>query len=46
MDVRGKLIELLKQIKYVSVENAANILINNGVTVQEWISTVEDLKIV
>ena len=41
MDVRGKLIELLKQIKYVSVENAANILIANGVTVQEWIS-VED----
>ena len=35
MDVREKLIELLKQIKYVSVENAANILINNGVTVQE-----------
>ena len=33
MDVREKLIELLKQIKYVSVENAANILINNGVTV-------------
>lgn len=27
MDVRGKLIELLKKIKYVSVENAANILI-------------------
>ena len=41
MDVREKLVELLKQIKYVSVENAANILINNGVTVQEWIS-VED----
>ena len=41
MDVRGKLIELLKQIKYVSVENAANILIDNGVTVQEWVS-VED----
>ena len=38
MDVREKLIELLKQIKYVSVENAANILIENGVTVQEWIS--------
>ena len=37
MDVREKLIELLKQIKYVSVENAANILIDNGVTVQEWI---------
>lgn len=41
MDVREKLIELLKQIKYVSVENAANILIDNGVTVQEWVS-VED----
>ena len=38
MDVREKLIELLKQIKYVSVENAANILIENGVTVQEWVS--------
>ena len=35
MDIREKLIELLKQIKYVSVENAANILIANGVTVQE-----------
>lgn len=35
MDIREKLIELLKQIKYVSVENAANILIDNGVTVQE-----------
>ena len=35
MDVREKLVELLKQIKYVSVENAANILIDNGVTVQE-----------
>ena len=41
MDVREKLIELLKQIKYVSVENAANILIANGVTVQEWVP-VED----
>ena len=35
MDAREKLVELLKQIKYVSVENAANILIDNGVTVQE-----------
>ena len=43
MDVREKLIELLKQIKYVSVENAANILIANGVTVQEWISVDEKL---
>ena len=43
MDVREKLIELLKQIKYVSVENAANILIENGVTVQEWISVDEKL---
>ena len=43
MDVREKLIELLKQIKYVSVENAANILINNGVTVQEWISVKDRL---
>ena len=41
MDVREKLVELLKQIKYVSVENAANILINNGVTVQEWINADE-----
>ena len=43
MDVREKLIELLKQIKYVSVENAANILIDNGVTVQEWINSEEML---
>ena len=43
MDVREKLIELLKQIKYVSVENAANILIGNGVTVQEWISVDDRL---
>ena len=43
MDVREKLIDLLKQIKYVSVENAANILIANGVTVQEWISVTERL---
>ena len=43
MDVREKLIELLKQIKYVSVENAANILIANGVTVQEWIPVTERL---
>lgn len=43
MDVRGKLIELLKKIKYVSVENAANILIANGVTVQEWISVDDEL---
>ena len=43
MDVREKLVELLKQIKYVSVENAANILIDNGVTVQEWISVDDRL---
>ena len=43
MDVREKLIELLKQIKYVSLENAANILIGNGVTVQEWISVDDRL---
>ena len=43
MDVREKLIELLKQIKYVSVENAANILIDNGVTVQKWISVDDRL---
>ena len=43
MDVREKLVELLKQIKYVSVENAANILIDNGVTVQEWISVKDNL---
>ena len=34
---------MLKQIKYVSVENAANILIDNGVTVQEWINSEEML---
>ena len=43
MDVREKLIELLKKIKYVSVENAANILIDNGVTVREWISVDDRL---
>ena len=43
MDVMEKLVELLKQIKYVSVENAANILIDNGVTVQEWISVKDRL---
>ena len=43
MDVREKLVELLKQIKYVSVENAANILIDNGVTVQEWIPVKDRL---
>ena len=43
MDVREKLVELLEQIKYVSVENAANILIDNGVTVQEWISVKDRL---
>ena len=43
MDVREKLVELLKQIKYVGVENVANILINNGVTVQEWIPVTERL---
>ena len=46
MDVREKLVELLKQIKYVSVENAANILINNGVTVQEWIPVTERLPVI
>ena len=43
MDVREKLVELLKQIKYVSVENAANILINNGVTVHGWFSVDDRL---
>ena len=43
MDVREKLVELLKQIKYVSVENAANILIDNGVTAQEWIPVTDRL---
>ena len=43
MDVREKLVELLKQIKYVSVENAANILIASGVTIQEWISVNDKL---
>ena len=46
MDVREKLVELLKQIKYVSVENAANILIGNGVTVQEWVSVDDRLPVI
>ena len=43
MDVMEKLVELLKQIKYVSVENAANILIDNGVTVHGWFSVDDRL---
>ena len=43
MDVMEKLVELLKQIKYVSVETAANILISNGVTVQDWVSVKDKL---
>ena len=35
MDVREKLVKLLKGVKYCRVENAADILIANGVTVQE-----------
>ena len=48
MDVRGKLIELLTNSQQLDVidwatgwEEAANYLIDHGVTVQEWIS-VED----
>ena len=42
MDVRGKLVELLKTSPtrngYTDIEDIADHLIANGVTVQEWIS--------
>ena len=48
MDVRGKLVELLTNSPQLDVldcttgwEEAANYLIANGVTVQEWISVDE-----
>ena len=43
MDVREKLVKLLEGVKYCRVENAADILIANGVTVQEWISVDDRL---
>ena len=43
MDVREKLVELLRDVQYLGCleEKIADHLIENGVTVQEWIS-VED----
>lgn len=45
MDVRGKLVELLKANFYdeYEFEEIADILIAHGVTVQEWISVRERL---
>ena len=50
MDVRGKLIELLTNSQQLDVldcatgwEEAANYLIDHGVTVQEWINSEEML---
>ena len=47
MDVRGKLVELLKTSPtrngYTDIEDIADHLIANGVTVQEWISVDDRL---
>ena len=47
MDVREKLVELLKTLPtrngYTDLEDIADHLIANGVTVQEWISVTERL---
>lgn len=45
MDVREKLVELLRDVQYLGglEEKIADHLIANGVTVQEWISVTERL---
>ena len=45
MDVREKLVELLRDVQYLGglEEKIADHLIENGVTVQEWISVDERL---
>ena len=54
MDVRGKLVEILKQAPFEGkvldewwweekIKRIADYLISNGVTVQEWISVTERL---
>ena len=45
MDVREKLVELLRDVQYLGglEEKIADHLIANGVTVQEWISVDERL---
>ena len=45
MDVRGKLVELLRDVQYLGglEEKIADHIIENGVTVQEWISVDERL---
>jgi len=45
MDVREKLIELLRDVQYLGglEEKIADHLIDNGVTVQEWVSVTERL---
>ena len=43
MTDRERLIELLNKVKYFSVERAAETLLANGVTVQQWIPVTERL---
>ena len=45
MDVRDKLVELLREVQYLGglEEKIADYLIANGVTVQEWIPVTERL---
>ena len=45
MDVREKLVELLREVQYLGglEEKIADHLIANGVTVQEWISVKDRL---
>ena len=46
MDVREKLVELLRYVQYLGglEEKIADHLIENGVTVQEWVSVKEPPK--
>ena len=45
MDVREKLVELLRDVQYLGglEEKIADHLIENGITVQEWIPVMERL---
>ena len=42
-NTREKLIELMEQVYYCSIEEMADHLITNGVTIQEWIPVAERL---
>ena len=46
MNVRGKLVELLRDVQYLGglEEKIADHLISNGVTVQEWIPVNDERK--